>query len=121
MENSIKRVGIIFSGGPAPAANAVISAAAVSFLKGIESSASFMAIRISLIMIPIPIHCALMNTFVYLITRICAVYETSVASVLVARTNPGKGITQPTDLSDAQKTAKLKRVYEGLQSSRWTL
>ena len=29
----IKRVGIIFSGGPAPAANAVISAAAVSFLE----------------------------------------------------------------------------------------
>ena len=28
-----RRVGIIFSGGPAPAANAVISAAAVSFLE----------------------------------------------------------------------------------------
>ena len=29
----IKRVGIVFSGGPAPAANAVISAAAISFLE----------------------------------------------------------------------------------------
>ena len=29
----IRRVGIIFSGGPAPAANAVISAAATSFLE----------------------------------------------------------------------------------------
>src|SRR5688500_3829107 len=29
----IKRVGIVFAGGPAPAANAVISAAAVSFLE----------------------------------------------------------------------------------------
>ena len=30
--NDIRRVGMIFSGGPAPGANAVISAAAVSFL-----------------------------------------------------------------------------------------
>ena len=29
----VRRVGIIFSGGPAPAANAVISAAAISFLE----------------------------------------------------------------------------------------
>ena len=29
----IKRVGIVFSGGPAPGANAVISTAAVSFLR----------------------------------------------------------------------------------------
>src|SRR3954463_1222124 len=29
----IKRVGLVFSGGPAPAANAVISAAAISFLE----------------------------------------------------------------------------------------
>ena len=31
-EAPIKRVGILFSGGPAPAANAVISAATMSFL-----------------------------------------------------------------------------------------
>ena len=31
--DGIRRVGIVFSGGPAPAANAVISAAAVSFLE----------------------------------------------------------------------------------------
>ena len=35
--SGIKRVGMLFSGGPAPAANAVISAAALSFLNsGIE-------------------------------------------------------------------------------------
>ena len=28
----IRRVGMVFSGGPAPAANAVISAAAISFI-----------------------------------------------------------------------------------------
>jgi 6-phosphofructokinase 1 len=32
MDDSIRRVGIVFSGGPAPAANAVISAATLSFL-----------------------------------------------------------------------------------------
>ena len=36
-EHNFKRVAILFSGGPAPAANAVISTAAVSFLRaGIE-------------------------------------------------------------------------------------
>jgi len=34
---SFRRVAILFAGGPAPAANAVISAAAISFLRnGIE-------------------------------------------------------------------------------------
>ena len=34
---TVKRVAIVFSGGPAPAANAVISAAATSFLEaGVE-------------------------------------------------------------------------------------
>ena len=32
-KHDVRRVGIVFSGGPAPAANAVISAAAVSFLE----------------------------------------------------------------------------------------
>ena len=30
--NHIKRVGVIFSGGPAPAANSVISSLAISFI-----------------------------------------------------------------------------------------
>jgi len=33
MESNIRRVAILFAGGPAPAANAVISTAAVSFLR----------------------------------------------------------------------------------------
>ena len=33
MDSSIRRVAILFAGGPAPAANAVISTAAVSFLR----------------------------------------------------------------------------------------
>ena len=36
-DTQIKRIGILFAGGPAPAANAVISTAANSFLRaGIE-------------------------------------------------------------------------------------
>jgi 6-phosphofructokinase 1 len=33
MESNIRRAAILFAGGPAPAANAVISTAAVSFLR----------------------------------------------------------------------------------------
>ena len=42
----IRRVGIVFSGGPAPGANAVISAAASSFLEaGVEVYGIFHGIR----------------------------------------------------------------------------
>ena len=37
----IRRAGMIFSGGPAPAANAVISAAAISFLEDHRSVVGF--------------------------------------------------------------------------------
>lgn len=113
----IKRVAILFAGGPAPAANAVISTAAFSFLEegaqvfGIKHGYSRLAdytaanplqegtdyIRFD--------HEKLTNA------------RTSRGIMIgTARTNPGKHISSPEHLKDAELVAPLRRVYEGLCS-----
>lgn len=113
----IKRVAILFAGGPAPAANAVISTAAFSFLEegaqvfGIKHGYSRLAdysaasplqegtdyIRFD--------HDKLTNA------------RTSRGIMIgTARTNPGKHVSSPDHLKDEQLVAPLRRVYEGLCS-----
>ncbi len=113
----IKRVAILFAGGPAPAANAVISTAAFSFLEegtqvfGIKHGYSRLAdytaagplqegsdyIRFT--------HDSLTNAR-------CS------RGIMIgtARTNPGKHVSSPDHLKDAELVAPLRRVYEGLCS-----
>ncbi len=113
----IKRVAILFAGGPAPGANAVISTAAFSFLEegaqvfGIKHGYSRLAeysaagplqegtdyIRFS--------HDLLNHT------------RTSRGIMIgTARTNPGKHISSPEHLKSPELVAPLRRVYEGLCS-----
>jgi 6-phosphofructokinase 1 len=108
----IKRVGLLFSGGPAPAANAVISAAAlnflnagievVGFLDGYECLEIFSAER--------PLvegeHyiCLDYNDVSGIRNRKDIILRTS-------RANPGKPVTSMADLADDEKNAKLRAVY----------
>ncbi|TWT50345.1 Pyrophosphate--fructose 6-phosphate 1-phosphotransferase [Rubripirellula amarantea] len=113
----IKRVAILFAGGPAPGANAVISTAAFSFLEegaqvfGIKHGYSRLAeytaagpltegedyIRFT--------HDTLTNA------------RTSRGIMIgTARTNPGKHVSSPEHLKDPELVAPLRRVYEGLCS-----
>ncbi|MGB0646462.1 MAG: 6-phosphofructokinase [Bradymonadia bacterium] len=118
MSKQIKRVGIIFSGGPAPAANAVISAAAVSFLEeGIEVLGFFHGYSNLAEYHP--------ENYPLLPDKHFRVFDNADMRGLrnergicigTARTNPGKGIKHPADLADPSKTAKLKQVYDGLRS-----
>jgi len=113
----IKRVAILFAGGLAPAANAVISTAAFSFLEegaqvfGIKHGYSRLAdytaasplqegedyIKFS--------HDTLTNA-------------RSSRGIMIgtARTNPGKHVSAPEHLDDEELVAPLRRVYEGLCS-----
>ena len=112
-----KRVAILFAGGPAPAANAVISAAAVSFLRhgteviGIKNGYSPfekfgpdqpLVEGKHYIKIDHPILKRTRNSQGILIGT--------------ARTNPGKNISHPSHLDDPALRAPLQRVYEGLRS-----
>ncbi len=116
-DHPFKRVAILFAGGPAPAANAVISAAAASFLRagvevigikhGYSSLADFDAAK------------PLEEGKDYIILSPAVLRRTRSAQGIMigtARTNPGKHINSPADMSDSDKVAPMGRVTEALKS-----
>lgn len=111
-DSSIKRVGMLFSGGPAPAANAVISAAALSFLNagievigfydGYENLEKFSA------------DAPLVEGRHFLrLTRdhVSQIRNRKDIILRTSRANPGKPVKTPADLADAEKTARLRAVF----------
>jgi 6-phosphofructokinase 1 len=114
--SSIRRAGIVFSGGPAPASNAVIAAAAGTFRRaGVEvigiqhgygGLQAFHAEQRPLV--------AGRDYHVFADSDLWGLRNTRGVFVGTGRANPGKGITCPADLDDAAKTAALRRVHEGL-------
>ena len=107
---------MLFSGGPAPAANAVISAAAlnfmnagievIGFLDGYENLERFSA--------DTPLEkgadyiCLDRNDVSQIRNRKDIILRTS-------RANPGKAITSLDDLTDAEKNDKLRAVYAAFE------
>ncbi|MDR0327603.1 MAG: 6-phosphofructokinase, partial [Planctomycetaceae bacterium] len=120
-KTNIKKVAILFSGGPAPTANAVIGSAAVCFARaGIEVY-------------------GFKNGYTHLVgfqegqkleaeKHYLRLDEIALASngeglrttrgicVGTARVNPGKNLKTPMDLKDTEKTAPLMTVYKALRS-----
>src|SRR6478672_6115465 len=96
----IKRVGLVFSGGPAPAANAVISSAATSFLEDEREVVGFFH-GYSNLEDYHPISQRILPDVHY---RVFSAKDTSglrnSRGVIIgtARTNPGKAIKAPKDL-----------------------
>lgn len=116
-EHSIKKVAILFAGGPAPGANAVISAAAVSFIRngievvGIKHGYS------GLIEFGPDRPLVEGSDYVMVDHRMLGRTRNRAGIILgTARANPGKNISSPEHLEDAERVAPLKSVYEGLKS-----
>ena len=116
-DHPFRRVAILFAGGPAPAANAVISTAATSFMRsgtevvgmkhGYSSLADYAADR--------PLVEG--RDYVTVTPEFLKRTRSSQGIMLgTARTNPGKHISAPAHFDDAQRVAPLKNVYEGLRS-----
>jgi 6-phosphofructokinase 1 len=114
---SLKRVAILFAGGPAPAANAVISTAAASFLRndveviGILYGYSHLA--------EYSPEKPLVEDEDYIKIKhglLKRSRNTQGIMIGTARTNPGKSISHPSHLDDPKLTAPLRRVYEALVS-----
>lgn len=112
----IRRVGIIFAGGPAPGANAVISSAATSFLEDGREVIGFFH-GYSNLQEYHPLNHRLLPDKHY---RVFTEKDTrglrNSRGVIIgtARTNPGKGIDKPEDLDNPKKTEKLRNVYAAL-------
>ncbi len=112
------RIGIIFSGGPAPAANAVISAAAISFLDEEREVIGFFGGYTHLQQYHPESYPMVSGEHFRRMTHRDLRGLRNQRGILIGtgRANPGKGITCPEDLTDRGKTARLKRVYDALTS-----
>ncbi|HVP39187.1 MAG TPA: 6-phosphofructokinase [Candidatus Saccharimonadales bacterium] len=112
----IRRVGIVFAGGPAPAANAVISSAAVSFLDDDRQVFGFMYGYEHLQKYH-PVTYRLMRDEHYReFTPKDVTGNRNSQGILIgtSRANPGKGIHCPADLDDPEKTVQLRNVHSAL-------
>jgi len=113
----IKRVAILFAGGPAPAANAVISTAAFSFLEegaqvfGIKHGYS----RLADYTAASPLQEG-EDYISFTHDKLTNARSSRGIMIGTARTNPGKHISAPEHLDDEELVAPLRRVYEGLCS-----
>ena len=115
--HQFKKVAILFAGGPAPGANAVISTAAISFLRndvevvgmkhGYSSLADFN-----------PATPLVEGRDYVQITPAFLKRSRSSQGILIgtARTNPGKMISSPAHLDDPARVQPLKNVDAGLRS-----
>jgi 6-phosphofructokinase 1 len=112
----IRRVGIVFSGGPAPAANAVISAAAISFLEDDRQAVGFFHGYSSLQDYHSVSNRLLPDTHYRVLTERDLRGLRNSRGILIgtARANPGKGIETEADLDDPSKTTRLRNVYNAL-------
>lgn len=108
---------MLFAGGPAPSANAVISAAAAAFLRagvevigikhGYSSLADFDPAQ--------PLEEG--KDFIFLTHKVLGRTRNSQGIMIgTARTNPGKHIDCPADLDDPEKSAPMQRVCDALGS-----
>jgi ATP-dependent phosphofructokinase / diphosphate-dependent phosphofructokinase len=112
----IKRVGIIFAGGPAPAANAVISSAAISFIDDGREVLGFMY-GYEYLQNYHPVTGRLLPDEHYKIfTGKDVIGNRSSQGIMIgtSRANPGKAIKNTADLVNPEKTAKLRNVYSAL-------
>jgi len=113
----IKRVAILFAGGPAPGANSVIGAAAFTFLEegaqvfGIKHGYS----RLAEYSAAGPLQ---EGTDYIRFTHDLINHARTSRGIMIgtARTNPGKHISSPEHLKNPELVAPLRRVYEGLCS-----
>ncbi|MDQ3364506.1 MAG: 6-phosphofructokinase [Myxococcota bacterium] len=112
----IKRVAVVFSGGPAPAANAVISSAAISFLEDDRQVIGFFHGYSNLADYHPVTHRLLPDEHYRIFDEkdLSGLRNTRGIVIGTARTNPGKLIEKPEDLADPAKTALLRNVYNAL-------
>lgn len=112
----IRRVGIVFAGGPAPAANAVISAAASAFLDSGREVVGFFHGYSNLQEYDPEKQPLLPDKHYRVFTErdLRGLRNSRGIIIGTARANPGKGIAEPKDLDDPEKTAGLRRVHRAL-------
>jgi 6-phosphofructokinase 1 len=114
--NHIKRVGVIFSGGPAPAANSVISSLAISFIEDGRQVIGFFH-GYSNLQDYHPVSHRLLPDKHYRVFNerdLRGIRNSRGIIIGTARANPGKDIEQPSHLEEEKRTRRLRNVYNAL-------
>jgi len=117
LSTPFRRVAILFAGGPAPGANAVISTAAVSFLRNDIQVVGILHGYSHLVEFAPDRPLKEGSDYVLLDhTRLRRTRNSQGILIGTARTNPGKNVSDPRHLDDPQRVAPLRTVYEALCS-----
>jgi ATP-dependent phosphofructokinase / diphosphate-dependent phosphofructokinase len=114
--NHIRRVGVIFSGGPAPAANSVISSLAISFIEDGRQVIGFFH-GYSNLQDYHPVSHRLLPDKHYRVFNerdLRGIRNSRGIIIGTARANPGKEIESGSDLDNEKKTKRLRNVYNAL-------
>jgi len=117
MVHNFRRAAILFAGGPAPAANAVISAAATSFLRNDIEVVGIKFGYSGLVGYDVKNPLVEDRDYVMMTHKMLGRTRNSSGIMIgTARTNPGKLVAHPSHLNEPEKCAPLKTVYEALRS-----
>jgi 6-phosphofructokinase 1 len=117
VEHGIRRAAILFAGGPAPAANAVISAVAASFLRKKIEVIGVLYGYAGLVEYGPDRPMQLGREYVFVDNQMLKRTRNTQGILLgTARTNPGKQISSVEHLDDPDRTTQLKSVYQALSS-----
>jgi ATP-dependent phosphofructokinase / diphosphate-dependent phosphofructokinase len=116
-QSPIHRVAIVFAGGPAPGANAVISAAADSFMRNDIEVLGILNGYSGLMQFGPGREMKEGEDYLKLTPRLMRRVRNSQGILIgTARANPGKSVSHPSHFDDAEKVKPLKTVYEALSS-----
>ena len=113
----IRRVAILFAGGPAPAANAVISTAAVSFLRNGVDVLGILNGYSNLVEFAEDRPLREGRDYIRVDHKVLKRTRNSRGILIgTARTNPGKSVAGTRDLADPERTAPLRTAHAALAS-----
>src|SRR5215475_8314933 len=108
-ESPIHRIAIVFAGGPAPAANAVISAAADSFMRNDIEVLGIMNGYSGLMQYAPGREMKEGEDYLKLTPRLMRRVRNSQGILIgTARANPGKSVSHPSHFDDAEKVKPLR-------------
>jgi len=117
VESPIRRVGILFAGGPAPAANAVISTAAVSFLRNNIEVYGILHGYAHLVEFGPDHPMTEGHDYLRIVHSVLRRTRNSQGILIgTSRSNPGKNVFEPEHLKDPERTAALRTVHAALVS-----
>lgn len=117
VDTNIRRAAILFAGGPAPAANAVISTAANSFLRNDLQVLGIMNGYSRLLEFNDERPLELGRDYIELNQSVLRRTRNSQGILIgTARANPGKNVSHPSHLADPERVAPLRTVYHALRS-----